>query len=315
MTTRSVSLEQYEILIAEAESEIRSADTDLADGRELALQAGLSTEGELTKAAKNVSTGGHSNTDHRIVITGDYAKDRIAELSRRYLTRQRSEQPESRGEDRWDKPRVPGERRRRIAREKDLPAAPPEPPMSGYILFVSQMTTKLRHDRINEPHSQTKVVQEISRMWKYNLSENERKFYNDFSDECRQEYKRLSMEFRATAHFTPSEIFERIQGVGPWIHKRIEERNDLEREIATYDTVVFPMRPPEMDEDYKKRDQESKARRKAKLKAERDAKIKMKPPKRKRKAKAPPVAAAAAAPSNNGDAEETSDSNSAAKST
>ena len=57
---------------------------------------------------------------------------------------------------RWDKPRKFGERRRRIVREKDLPNAPPVPPASGYVLFVAQMTTKIRHDRPNLPHDQSK---------------------------------------------------------------------------------------------------------------------------------------------------------------
>ena len=57
---------------------------------------------------------------------------------------------------RWDKPRIPGERRRRIIREKDLPEAPPEPPPSGYVVFVGQMTTKIRHDRPNVQHDQSK---------------------------------------------------------------------------------------------------------------------------------------------------------------
>lgn len=184
-SSRTLNLEQYEILLAQAESEIRSSETDLEEARELMQKAGLSTEGELSKATTAASTGGHSNTDHFVALTGDYTYDRIAELRRRYLVRQRAEQPESRGEERWDKPRVPGERRRRIVREKDLPTAPPEPPLSGYIVFLGQMTTKLRHDRPDEPHDQSKVMQEISRMWRMALSDRDRKYYNDFSDECR----------------------------------------------------------------------------------------------------------------------------------
>jgi len=269
--SRILNLEQYENLLAQAESEIRSTETDLEDARELMQKAGLSTEGELSKANTAASTGGHSNTDHLVVLTGDYTLDRITELRRRYLVRQRAEQPESRGEDRWDKPRVPGERRRRIAREKDLPTAPPEPPLSGYIVFLGQMTTKIRHDRPDEPHDQSKVMQEISRMWRMKLSERERNYYNAFSDECRKEYKYMQREFRATGYYTPSDRFEKLGGAGLWVHKKIEERNELEVEVDSYDTVVFPMRPPEMDEDYMRRDRENKERRKAKMRAERAA--------------------------------------------
>ena len=108
---------------------------------------------------------------------GNYMQDRITELRRRYLIRKRTEQPESRGEERWDKPRVSGERRRRIARVTDLPTAPPEPPQSGYICFLAQMTTKIRHDRPDEPHDQSRVMSEISRMWRLALSDDEREYY------------------------------------------------------------------------------------------------------------------------------------------
>ena len=174
----NVDLDSYESLLAQAESEIRSTDADLDDARELMQKAGLSTEGELSQAiATAVSTGGHSNTDHRVIITGNYMQDRITELRRRYLIRKRTEQPESRGEERWDKPRVSGERRRRIARVTDLPTAPPEPPQSGYICFLAQMTTKIRHDRPDEPHDQSRVMSEISRMWRLALSDDEREYY------------------------------------------------------------------------------------------------------------------------------------------
>jgi hypothetical protein len=56
-----------------------------------------------------------------------------------------------------------------------------------------------------------------------------------------------------------------MDGAGLWVRKNMSEKNALEREIATYDTVVFPMRSPEFDEEYRKRDQESKERRKRKL--------------------------------------------------
>jgi hypothetical protein len=273
-----MSRQQYEILIAQASSELKSVETDLEEARELALKAGLTCDSDLPKLVRQhkdgvraaASTGGHSNTNHLVVLTGNYAIDRVAELRRNLLTRSRNQQPESRGEERWDKPKVPGERRRRIIREKDLPQAPSEPPPSGYIVFVGQMTTKIRHDRSNEQHNQTKVVQEISKMWRLALSEQDRKYYNDFSEQARKEYERQHLEFRATGHYTPSEVFEKVDGTGLWLRKKFSEKNALEKEIAGYETVIFPPRPPELDEEYYKRDQESKERRKQRLREQRE---------------------------------------------
>ena len=45
-------------------------------------------------------TGGYSNTDHEVVMTGDERTDRIAELKRNLVRRYRAMQPENRGEDR-----------------------------------------------------------------------------------------------------------------------------------------------------------------------------------------------------------------------
>jgi len=223
------------------------------------MQGGMSASAATT-------TGGHSNTDHIIVWTNDYETDRIEELKRNLVRRIRSQQPESRGEDRWDKPRIFGERRRRIVREKDSPEAPAYPPLTGYIIFVGQMTAKIRHDNPNVQHSQTAVVQEISKLWRISLSDEERHYYTDFSERAREEHRSMDMEFRSTGAFRPSRSFLKLQGVGPWIHVREEERNSLEKEIATYETVQFPPRPPEFDEAFKIRDIESKRRRKLKLK-------------------------------------------------
>jgi len=277
MASRDFSLKEYENLLAQAEEEVKSVADELQEARQLSRSAGLSTEGDLSKAKTMALTGGHSNTDHLIVLTGDYTTDRFTELRRRYLTRQRAMQPESRGEDRWDRPRAPGERRRRITREKDLPTAPPEPPTSGYIVYLGQMTTKMRHNNNgNEPHSQSKVVQEISRLWRMNLSNEDRQYYTDFCEECRKEYKKLHMEFRATGQYTPSDKFERVDGVGLWVHKKYEDKNKLEREIASYDMSEFLNRPPEVEAELKRRAKESQERRKKKLKAEREQKQKEK---------------------------------------
>lgn len=269
----------FEILISQVEAELENNAADLREGRDIAEAAGLDSKSDLPTflqqikdgTAASALTGGHSNTDHEILLTGDYVTDRIAELRRNMVTRTREALPEFRGEDRWDKPRAPGERRRRITRERDLPAAPPEPPPSGYTIFLGQMTTKLRHDRRDERHDQTRIVQDISKIWRVGMKEEQQKYYHTMCEEVRREYKRQHLEFRATGYYTPSERFERTDGAGLWMHKLDEEKNALEREISSYDTVIFPLRPAKFDSEYREREIASKERRKLKLKREREA--------------------------------------------
>ena len=155
-------------LLQQSQDAVQTAVHVLEQARELAHKAGLSVDRIKPKDSTVLeTTGGHSNTDHLILQTGDYETDRIAELQRRLSKRQRALRPESKGDERWDKKRAPGERRRRIARDAD---APYEPPPSGYVIFVGQMTTKIRHDRPNELHNQTKAVQEISKIWRIGLT-------------------------------------------------------------------------------------------------------------------------------------------------
>lgn len=165
---------------------------------------------------------------------------------------------------------VVGERRRRIVRDKDAAEAPTEPPPSGYTIFVFLMTTKLRHDRgPNAEHSQTAVVQKISQMWRVHLKEEEQRYYNKMAEELQAEYREQMLEYRATDEFRPSERFIKLgNGKGPWVHKHAKDRNALEAEIASYETVVFPPRPPSKDNEYYKREKESKERRKEKLRME-----------------------------------------------
>jgi hypothetical protein len=254
---KDLTLEEVDLLQAECEDCVRSIASDLESATELATRAGLPVTSGLsrlrqrTPAATTIMTGGYSNTDHVMVWTGDAVTDRIEELKRHMAVRLRDEQPEHRGTFRWDKPRAPGERRRRIVRDKDAPEAPVEPPKTGYIAYVCQMTCKMRHDRPNERHDQARTAQEIGKLWRAALTDAERDFYNDLADHLTAEYQSQNLEFRATGTYTPSQRFERLQGVGPWIHKLESERNDLEKELAEYDTVVFPMRPPEYEEDYK----------------------------------------------------------------
>ena len=268
------------LLINDCEELLKSVDEQeeelVCHARELSTRAGLSMDTDLpvllrhttNHATPLITTGGHSNTDHRVPWTGDYSTDRTAQLRRALLGRYRAQCPENKGEDRWDKPRIAGERRRRIVREKDLPGAPPAPPPTGYVVFVGQRTCKWRHDHPGERHDQTRVVQEISKLWRVGLTDEERHYYNQFAIKARAEYKQQQMEFRATGVYTPSAVFERPENGGFWAYKRMEDKSPLEREIATYETVVFPARPPEFDEDYIKRDMDSKLKRKKKLQQE-----------------------------------------------
>jgi len=112
------------------------------------------------------------------------------------------------------------------------------------------MTIKIRHDRPNVKHNQIIAVGEISKMWKYDMTEEERSYYNNFSKEAREEYKKQYREFRATGVYTKSMKYVKLgNGAGPWVHLLDEERNALEKELASYPTVIFPPRPPNLDEE------------------------------------------------------------------
>jgi hypothetical protein len=185
------------------------------------------------------TTGGHSNTDHIIATTGVEKLDKVAEYKRALIRRSRAMRPEEKGDQRWDQPRIKGSRRRRILRQKDLPTAPPEPPSSGYVLFVAQMTAKMRHDRGPEvTHNQIEAVGEISRMWKYDMTDADRVYYVIFAREAKAEYLHQLREFRATGSFRPSKKFEKLLGDGPSVRLAWNLKNDLEKELATYKEIV-----------------------------------------------------------------------------
>jgi hypothetical protein len=268
---------KYELLLAASKSEQDDLHQEVVDADSFVQNVGLTAKSGLTETVQQFkdgtaschSTGGHSNIDHCIVTTNHYSTDRIAEWRRCLLNRCRAALPEHRGDDRWDKQKAPGERRRRIVRVKDMPSAPPEPPPSAYIVFLGQMTTKLRHDRgPHEPHRQPLIMREVSTLWTTALHESDRQYYEDFCNQIRDEYQLLHLEYRATGYYTPSARFERPDGAGLWVHKKIDEKNELETEIASYETVLFPMRPPELDEAYAKREKEGRERRRLKLKQE-----------------------------------------------
>ena len=137
-------------ILIDSDVSLQESLQELEKARELASKAGLSVESSILNpveintsdggnpATNTNGTGGHSNTDHIVATSGDACIDRIAELKRNLLRRHRAMQPEDRGDDRWDKPKLPGERRRRIIREQDKDEYPPEPPISGWyvIMFV-----------------------------------------------------------------------------------------------------------------------------------------------------------------------------------
>jgi hypothetical protein len=134
-------------LLDESEDLVQSAEIELQEARELVGKAGLSIDGESDVATAGAqasfpsatavasTTGGHSNTDHVVFQTGDAVTDRIQELKRNLSIRTSFAQQHTESTlQKWDKPRAPGERRRRVVR--DNPDAPAEPPPSGYVWFV-----------------------------------------------------------------------------------------------------------------------------------------------------------------------------------
>jgi len=91
--------------------------------------------------------------------------------------RRQRESTKEKGCDRWDLPRIPGGRRRRIRRDANAPGAPPKPPFAGYVIYVLQMTTKLCHDNPHKHHDQISSVRRTSNMWN-KLLPDDKKYYN-----------------------------------------------------------------------------------------------------------------------------------------
>jgi hypothetical protein len=132
--------------------------------------------------------------------------------------------------------------------------------------------------------NQIQVVREISKIWKFGMSSEDREYYNEFAREAREEYDRQHFEFRATGAYQPSLTFERLGGGGgPWVRIATHEKNALEREISTYDTVKFPPRPETADKPHwvtkieKQNERESKRReeRERKLKVQREEQVRL----------------------------------------
>jgi len=228
------------------------------------------------------TTGGHCNTDHVVPMNPDGTINQLSEYKRMLKRRHRQTQNEERGADRWDLPRIPGGRRRRIKRAVDAVSAPPEPPQTGYVIYVSQMTTKVRHDNPHRVHNQIAAIRWISSMWN-ELSPRDRTHYVNLAKDARTEYEERLLEYRATGSWSPYTTFTRLMtnknGVdcrgmnerstgssGPWVRIPYEAKNALEKEIETYEQVIFPPRPVELEVVHEQRVEESKKKRREKRK-------------------------------------------------
>lgn len=127
------------------------------------------------------------------------------------------------------------------------------------------MTTKLRHDNPERHHDQISAIRRISNMWN-KLAPADKAHYSTMAREARAEYDERLMEYRATGLWSPYTTFERLttnkNGVslegyrerttgsnGPWVRMPYEKKNELEKEIDTYDQVIFPPRPAGLEGD------------------------------------------------------------------
>ena len=109
------------------------------------------------------------------------------------------------------------------------------------------------------------VVQEVSKIWRGGLSEVERNYYNQFANEAQETYNRQMIEYRATGTFTPHEEFIKVPEANVWVRQPMKQ-NALEREICQYETMVFPVRPPSMNEAFEERQRRGIFRRKLRIK-------------------------------------------------
>ncbi len=82
--------------------------------------------------------------------------------------------------------------------------------------------------------------------------------------DAKKEFDQQVIEYRATGSYQPSKHFERLENSSIWIRK--DNPSPLEKEISSYDTILFPKRPPEMDEAYREREIRSITKRRLKLK-------------------------------------------------
>lgn len=126
------------------------------------------------------------------------------------------------------------------------------------------MTVKIRHDRPNERHDQSKVLKELGKIWRMGMSEDERDYFTKFATDAKKEFDQQVIEYRATGSYQPSKHFVRLENSTVWIRK--DNPSPLEKEISAYETIQFPKRPPQMEEEYREREIRSITKRKLKLK-------------------------------------------------
>ena len=60
--------------------------------------------------------------------------------------------------------------------------------------------------------------------------------------DAKKEFDQQVIEYRATGSFQPSKHFVRLEESNIWVRKDCP--SPLEKEISSYETIKFPMRPP-----------------------------------------------------------------------
>ena len=82
--------------------------------------------------------------------------------------------------------------------------------------------------------------------------------------DAKKEFDQQVIEYRATGSYQPSKHFVRLENSSVWIRK--DKPSPLEKEISSYETILFPKRPPQMEKEYREREIRSITKRKLKLK-------------------------------------------------
>ncbi len=100
--------------------------------------------------------------------------------------------------------------------------------------------------------------------WFYNRSSTYYTLQIFIAADAKKEFDQQVIEYRATGSYQPSKHFERLENSSVWIRK--DNPSPLEKEISSYDTILFPKRPPEMEEAYREREIRSITKRRLKLK-------------------------------------------------
>jgi hypothetical protein len=77
------------------------------------------------------------------------------------------------------------------------------------------------------------VLQEISKLYRLALSEEDRDYYVQFARDANKEYQLQLVEFRATGSYRPSPHFYKFKNANVWV--RTDVPNPLEKEIIKYE--------------------------------------------------------------------------------